>query len=188
MSKGNFFTGQPIFNQVLNLIPRHRVSTISREFQADRYYKSFKTYDHLVGMLYAIFNQCNSLREVTTGLLAWEHRIRHLGISSPPRRSTLSDANKNRDEAVFGKIYFELLRRYRDFLPDSRSKSRKNNLYIFDSTTIALFQEILKGAGLSKADGRRKGGIKVHTLLHSRQDVPCLIRYSPSAENDSKFL
>lgn len=100
----------------------------------------------------------------------------------------MSDANKNRDEAVFGKIYFELLNRYKDFLPDSRSKSPKNNLYIFDSTSIALFQEILKGSGLSKADGRRKGGIKVHTLLHARYDVPCLIRYSPSADNDSKFL
>lgn len=188
MSKGTFFTGQPIFNQILNFIPRHRISSISKEFQADRYYKSFKTYDHLVSILYCIFNQCNSIREVTTGLLAWEHRIQHLGISSPPRRSTLSDANKNRDEAVFGKIYFELLNRYKDFLPDSRSKSPKNNLYIFDSTGIALFQEILKGSGLSKADGRRKGGIKVHTLLHARYDVPCLIRYSPSADNDSKFL
>ena len=188
MSKGTFFTGQPIFNQILNFIPRSCVHKIARELEADKYYKSFKTYEHLVTMLYCVFNHCTSLREVTTGLLAWEHRIQHLGIDLPPRRSTVSDANMNRSEEVFEKIYFKLLSRYKDILPDSRKGSRKNNLYIFDSTSIALFQEILKGSGLSKADGRRKGGIKVHTLLQASTDVPSMIRYSASADNDSKFL
>jgi hypothetical protein len=188
MSKGTFFTGQPIFNQVLNFIPRSSVQTIARELDADRYYKSFKTYEHLVTMLYSIFNHCTSLREVTTGLLAWDHRIQHLGINSHPRRSTLADANKNRSHEVFEKIYLKLLSRYRDILPDSRKRSRKNNLYIFDSTSIALFQEILKGAGRTPSEGRRKGGIKVHTLLHAGQDVPSMIRYSAAADNDTKFL
>lgn len=113
MHKSTFFTGQPIFNQLLNFIPRSAVQGISRDLQADRYYKSFKTYDHLVAMLYAVFNHCNSLREVTTGLLAWQQRIHHLGIDSPPRRSTISDANKNRNHEVFEKIYFKLLGRYK---------------------------------------------------------------------------
>jgi hypothetical protein len=188
MSKGSFFTGQPIFNQVLSYIPRSTVAEVVRELDADRYYKSFKTHEHLVTMLYSIFNNCTSIREVTTGLLAWEHRIQHLGISTPPRRSTISDANKNRSAEVFEKIYFKLLRRYADILPDSRKRSLKDNLYIFDSTTISLFQEILKGAGLSKADGRRKGGIKVHTLLHAGYDVPTMIKFSSAASNDAKFL
>jgi len=188
MSKGTFFTGQPIFNQVLNFIPRTVVLSVARDMNSDRYYKRFKTYDHLVTMLYSIFNHCNSLREVTTGLLAWDHRIHHLGIDFHPRRSTISDANNNRNHEVFEKIYFKLLDRYRNNLPDSRKRSRKNNLYIFDTTSIALFQEILKGSGLSKSDGRRKGGIKVHTLLHAGQDLPSMIRYSAAADVDSKFL
>ena len=188
MSKGTFFTGQPIFNQVLNFIPRTVVQSVARDMNSDRYYKRFKTYDHLVTMLYSIFNHCNCLREVTTGLLAWDQRIHHLGINFHPRRSTISDANNNRSHEVFEKIYFKLLDRYRNNLPDSRKRSRKNNLYVFDSTSIALFQEILKGSGLSKSDGRRKGGIKVHTLLHASEDLPSMIRYSAAADNDSKFL
>lgn len=188
MRKGNFFTGQPIFNQVLNYIPRNLVQQVSRELNADYYYKSFKCYDHLVTMLYAIFNHCTSLREVTTGLLGWEYRIHHLGLKAHPRRSTISDANNQRSPEVFEKIYLKLLDKYRPILPDSRKRSRKNNLYIFDSTSIALFQEILKGSGLSNHDGKRKGGIKVHTLLHASSDVPAMIRYSASAEPDSKFL
>src|SRR6185503_8791672 len=111
MSKGTFFTGQPIFNQVLYFIPRTVVLSVARDMNSDRYYKRFKTYDHLVTMLYSIFNHCNSLREVTTGLLAWDHRIHHLGIDFHPRRSTISDANNNRNHEVFEKIYFKLLDR-----------------------------------------------------------------------------
>ena len=188
MSKGIFFTGQPIFNQVLNFIPRDIVACSAHELEADHYCKHFHTYDHLVTMLYAVLNQCTSLREVTTGLLAWEGRIAHLGMQFHPRRSTLADANKRRKAAVFEKIYYKLLERYAPLLPDSRRRSKKNNLYIFDSTSIALFQEILKGSGLANADGKRKGGIKVHTLLRADQDVPCMIRYSEGAANDGRFL
>jgi hypothetical protein len=35
---------------------------------------------------------------------------------------------------------------------------------IFDSTTIILFQDILKCAGRKHASGKRKGGIKMHTI------------------------
>ncbi len=188
MHKGTFFTGQPIFNQLLNFIPRGAINTVAREMLADRYCKSFKTYDHLVAMLYSIFHHCNSLREVTTGLLAWDHRIQHLGLNSHPRRSTLADANQRRSPEVFERIYHSILSRYRHLLPDSRKASKKDNLYIFDSTSITLFQEILKGPGMSKTDGRRKGGIKVHTLLKAGWDVPVMIRYSAAAAADVKFL
>jgi len=188
MSKGTFFTGQPIFNQVLNFIPRSIIQSVAREVNADYRYKSFKTYDHLITMLYSIFNHCNSLREVTTGLLAWDHRIRHLGIDAHPRRSTIADANKNRSHEVFEKIYLKLVDRYKAFLPDSRKCSCKNNLYIFDATTVTLFQEILKTVGHGKADGKRKGGIKVHTLLDAANDVPTMVHYSAAAASDVQFL
>ena len=53
--------------------------------------------------------------------------------------------------------------------PDSNSEASK--LYIFDATTISLFQEVLRTSGKNPS-GKRKGGIKVHTLIRSDQDVP----------------
>jgi IS4 transposase len=188
MNKGTFFTGQPIFSQVLNCVPGKLVKQVSTEQKADYYCKRFSTHDHLITMLYCIFNHCTALREVTTGLLAWEQRISHLGLKYHPRRSTLSDANKRRSEVVFEQIYLKLLSRYGHFLSDSRIKNKAKQLFIFDSTTITLFQEVLQGAGQSRMDGRRKGGIKVHTLMRSDQDVPCMIRYSAAAACDTKFL
>jgi hypothetical protein len=188
MNKSNFFTGQPIFSQLLNFIPRHLVTKISQEYKGDYYCKRFKTYDHLVTMLYAIYNNCNSLREVSTGLLACEQRLGHLGLSYYPRRSTIADANKRRSAEIFESIYLRLLKQYEHFLPDSRPKKNASRLYIFDSTVITLFQEILGGTGLPALNGRRKGGIKVHTLIKSDQDIPCLVRFSSARANDSAFL
>jgi len=139
-------------------------------------------------MLYAIFNNCNSLREVTTGMLAAEHRLSHLGVRYHPRRSTISDANNRPQAEVFEEIYFSIFKKYSSFLSDSRMKSKSSRLYILDSTTIRLFHEVLRTGGPNPANGRRKGGIKVHAMIRSDQDVPCLIRYSSGVANDSQFL
>lgn len=187
MNKSTFFTGQPIFAQLLKLIPRDMVCSIAANHQADRYTKRFNTYEHLVTILYATFNNCNSLREVTTGMLASEQRLSHLGIRYHPRRSTISDANNRRKADIFGAIYYSLYQKYSGFLSDSRKENKASRLYIFDATTISLFQEVLRTSGKNPA-GRRKGGIKVHTLIRSDHDVPCMIRYSAAAANDSQFL
>lgn len=188
MYKSSFFTGQPIFAQVLSPLSKTRVSSIAARYDADRYYKSLKTYEHLVSLLYGVLNHCTSLREVATGLLAWEHRVQHLNINYHVRRSTLADANRERNPQVFEAIYLDLLKSYRSLLPDSRLSKENKNLFIMDSTTYTLFQEILKGAGVSPVNGKRKGGIKVHTLINAAEDVPCLVRMSAAAAHDGVFL
>jgi hypothetical protein len=187
MNKSTFFTGQPIFTQLLKFVRKDVIIPIAKQHQADRYSKRFSTYEHLVTMLYSIFNNCNSLREVATGMLASEQRLTHMGIRYHPRRSTISDANNRRHADVFGEIYYTLYNRYASFLSDSRKKSRTSRFYIFDATTISLFQEVLRTSGKNPS-GKRKGGIKVHTLIRSDQDVPCMIRYSAAVANDSQFL
>lgn len=189
MSKSAHFTGQPVFSQLLKYIPSHRITAISQQTGSDRYVKHFKTYDHLVSMLYSSFHNCRSLREVVTGMMACHHRLGHLGLLDHPKRSTLSDANKRRDSSVFEHIYLMLLRRYGGVLSDSRVKGRLDNrLFIADSTTISLFQEVLKNVGTKSLNGKRKGGIKAHTLIRADQDVPCLVRMTSAAANDTPFL
>lgn len=188
MGKDPNFTGQPIFTQLLGLLDRSKVSRIALKHDSDRYYKRFKTYDHLVTMLYAVFHKCTSLREVTTGMQACSHRLQHLGLTHSPRRSTLSDANRDRPSAVFESIYREIYGMYCKRLPDSQSRSWHSNLYIIDSTTIKLFKEILKNAGRTPADGKRKGGIKVHTMIKADEDVPCLVKMTAAASHDVPFI
>ena len=85
-------------------------------------------------------------------------------------------------------IYSFLYKQYGKDLPDSRTKGWRSKLYIFDSTTISLFQEILKNAGRSPMNGRRKGGIKAHALIKAEEDVPCLVQLTAAAAHDSPFM
>jgi len=189
MAKDRFFTGQPVFAQLLSLLDRQRIARLAHKFHSDRYYKRFRTYEHLVTMLYATFHKCTSLREVTTGMQACVLRLNHLGLKYCPRRSTVSDANRDRPSEVFEAIYRDIYRLAKRHLPDSRSKpSWFKKLYIVDSSTITLFKEILKNAGRTPIDGKRKGGIKVHTLMKADEDVPCLVRMTAAASHDVPFI
>lgn len=189
MAKDALFTGQPIFSQILSFIDRGRIARLTTHFQSDRYYKRFRTYHHLVTMLYATFHKCTSIREVTTGMQACAHRLEHLGLNYCPRRSTLSDANRDRPSEVFEAIYQDLYQSLRKYLPDSRSRLKWfNRLYVVDSTTVSLFKEILKNAGRTPVDGKRKGGIKVHTLMKAEEDVPCLVKMTAAAAHDVPFI
>jgi hypothetical protein len=188
MSKSSFFTGQPVLNQLLSLIPNPLVRKLSRKHKSDRYYKKFKAYDHLVSMLFCGFHQCSSLRELITGLQANAHRLHHLGLKYTPRRSTLADANKQRSSAFFEALFHEFKFHY-GHSPDSLKGSKLyDKLFIIDSTTISLFCDVLKGAGTYKLNGKKKGGLKAHVLMRVRDQVPSFVYLSAAAQNDRNFM
>jgi len=189
MNKSANFSGQPIFKQILRFVDRDLVYRTAQKHDSDRYYKTFKTYDHLVTMLFASISGVSSLRELSGVMLACQGKINHLDLDRFPRRSTVSDANRNRNSAVFSDIYHGLLRRYRGLLSDSMGKCPPvKDLQIIDATTISLLSDILKGAGRNPINGKKKGGIKMHTMINAMEDVPCLVRFSSAATHDTVFL
>jgi hypothetical protein len=188
MNKSTFFTGQPIFSQLIRLIPQVEVQRIARQSASNRYCKKFDTWHHLVTMLYCCYQHCTSLREVTTGMSACEGRLQSLNLRHFTRKSTFSDANKRRDAAVFENIYQMLYRRLSPALPDSRLKGGIfKRLFIIDSTTISLFTSIYKAVGPKPVNGKKKGGLKVHMAVQSDHDVPCFVRVTSGATDDKSF-
>lgn len=189
MGKSKNFSGQPIFNQLLKFIDKSEIRKIAKQHGAERYVKKFSTYNHIVVMLFVAFEGYHSIREVILGLLANAHKLSHLGLSYLVRRSTFSEANQRRSSKVFGDIYMSVYRKYSSGLADSRlSDADLRRLYIMDSTTISLFKDILRGVGRNPKEGKKKGGIKAHTIIKSSENVPCLIRYSEAARHDHMFL
>lgn len=155
--------------------------------------KSFDAYQHLVIMLYAVIKRFDSLREIADSMFPEARKLAHLGISTMPRRSTLSEANSRRPEEVFGDTYRSLYARYKDELSsDSRNRqipSWISRLQIIDSTTITRFSNLIfKGVGRYSKTGKKKGGIKVHTNIHANEGVPSDIRFTSAATNDSFML
>lgn len=88
MSKSTVFTGQPIFTQLLRHIPRDMFHQLVKKHNTDYYVKTFTSYDQLVSMLFAVFQQCTGLRELVTGMQAWFNKLQHLGVKDYPKRST----------------------------------------------------------------------------------------------------
>lgn len=70
MNKSTHFSGHPIIKQLLGFIDRGVINRTAQTWQADRYYKRFKTYDHLVTMLFAALSGVSSLRELSSVMLA----------------------------------------------------------------------------------------------------------------------
>src|SRR5271154_4089527 len=176
MSKSTHFFGQSVFGQLISLIPDILVGQVVKSTQSDRYYKRFKTSDHLISMLFCVFSNCSSLREVAGAMLGLSGKVKHFHLNTIPHRSTLSDANRNRNHEVFGKLYQKTLAYYKPVLSDSRlNYAWMNRIDVIDSSTIGLFKDILKCVGRNPSDGKRKGGIKVHTLMNLQQEVPRLI-------------
>ena len=155
--------------------------------------KRFDGWTHLVVMLYAIIMRFDSLREIMASIQAEARKLCHLGITTMPSRSTLSDANKRRPEIIFESIYRDLYTTYRNVLSSDSRKNRDTawmkHLQIIDSTTITLFSNLLfKGVGHHPKTGKKKGGIKVHTVIHANEGVPSDIKFTSAATNDSFML
>ena len=167
MSKDSHFTGQPVYSQVLKLLDKEKILQISRETKgSEAYVKRFDGYQHLVVMLFGILKHFDSLREFEIGMKAEAHKLGHLGMDYLVRRSTLAEANIRRPQEFFARVYAYLLEKYAKFLADSRPpKSYKGQthepkdweklLYMMDSTTITLFDNILKGVGRHPKSGKK---------------------------------
>ena len=193
MGKSIHFIGQPMYSQVIKLLDKSKILQISQEQGGEHYTKRFTAWIHLVVMLYAIIKRFDSLREITTSLLADTNKLSHLGITFKIGRSTLADANKRRPEIIFENIYRDLYTRYRnELISDSRKRQRPkwmDRLQIIDSTTISLFSNLIfKGVGRHPKTGKKKGGIKVHTVIHANEGLPSDIKFTSAATNDSFML
>lgn len=182
--------GQPIFTQILNLIPKQIIKDKSTETKADRYCKTFTTGKHLICLLFGILSKCNTLRELCEGMLACEGKLNHFGLVKTPARSTISDANNRRSCQVYESIYFALVETYRSVLSDSRKiKLSIKKLFIIDSTTIMLFSNIMQGVGRNpKHNGKKKGGVKVHMLIDAAENIASMVCITAAKVHDSTFL
>lgn len=189
MGKNSNFSGQPIFNELLKFIDKSEIRKIAKKHNAEKYVKKFTTYNHLVVMLFVAFKGFNSIRELISSLLSEAHKLKHLGLSYIVARSTFSEANKRRESKVFEDIYNCVYHKHSSSLADSTlSDMDTKRLYAMDSTTISLFNDILKGTGRNPLTGKKKGGIKAHTIMKVEENVPFLIRYSEAVKHDHTFL
>ena len=147
MGKSTHFIGQSLYSQVIKLLDKSKILQISQDLGGEHYTKRFTVWIHLTVMLYAVIKRFDSLREITTSLLADTRKLTHIGIRFKISRSTLADANKRRPETIFEAVYRDLYAKHRhELISDSRRRNRPkwmDRLQIIDSTTITLFSNLI---------------------------------------------
>ena len=187
-----FQSGQPIIVQLISLIPNEIFAQATVDTQADRYYKQMKAKDHFICLFYAVLTRNSSLREVCKNITLIAKKLLYVGLKQLPCRSTLSDANRNRDSQFFASLYMGLYLHYKTSLKTHWGLIGKevepSEVEVFDSTTITLFKDILKGAGRNPLEGNKKGGIKAFTKMNLAEGVPDFICMKAASTNENTFL
>jgi len=151
-----------IFSQLLQLIPRPEFEAAVRTHKAERHARGFSSWTQMIAMLFCQVGHAQSLREITGGLAACEGKLRHLGVTEPPKRSTLSYANQHRPWQLFETVFYNLLKRCQaEAKTHKRSFRFKHKLLSLDSTVIPLCLSAFDWAHYK----RTKGAVKLHMVL-----------------------
>ena len=169
-----------IFNQLLKMLPREQFEQDVARKQANRYTKHFTAWNQLLVNLYAQISGKKSLRDIETGLKMQQNSWYHLGLVNAVR-STISYANSKRSYQIAENTFYHLLGKCRDYAPKHKFRF-KNPLYTLDSSVIDLCLSMFPWAKFRK----RKGALKIHTLLDHRGTIPSFMVITDAKQHDVK--
>lgn len=159
-----------IFSQLLQFFPRLEFEAAVKKHQAERHARGFSSWCQFVAMLFCQLGHAQSLREITGGLAACEGKLRHLGISEPPKRTTLACANEHRPWQLYQSIFQQLLARCQGEAATHKRKFRfKHKLLSLDATMISLCTSMFDWAQYTRV----KGAVKLHLVLDHDGYQPC---------------
>lgn len=195
MDKNNQpYLGIPILGQLFSIFPNSLFEDCVKVKNSNGAHKTVSTWSQFVFLSYGVLTGSSSLREICKNLELLGDKITHLGLTRVPARSSVSDANRDRDSSVFELFYNKLYQHFKPFLSDSyiptliNKEVKPSDVHIFDSTTVSLFKDIFKNTGRIPLDGRIKGGIKAFTKIILGERVPNFICLKAASTNEKLFL
>jgi len=179
------FEGQFVFTQLMDLLPRREFNACVNRYQGDRRLRGFSCRDQFLCLAFAQLTYRESLRDVETCLRAMGSKLYHAGFRGKVWRSTLADANRTHDWRIFADFAQTLIRRARQlYAQEPLAVELEQTIYALDSTTIDLCLRLFPWARFR----RRKGAVKLHTLVDIRGSIPCFIHVSHGKMHDVNVL
>jgi len=151
-----------IFSQLLQCFPRLEFESLVSKHQAERHARGFSCWGQFIAMLFCQLGRAHWLREICGGLASCEGKLRHLGLSDSPRRSTLAYANEHRPWELYREVFWKLKQRCISECQQRGHRFRfKNKLLSMDGSTVALCVWMYDWAHFQRA----KGAVKLHLVL-----------------------
>jgi Transposase DDE domain/Domain of unknown function (DUF4372) len=170
--------GTIILAQVLKLISKSHIELLDHMHGTGRPSRMLSRWSQFGALVFAQLAGRHSLRDVVSSLAAQAQALAPFGLT-PPKRSTLAEANERRPAALYQAIFATLYERCRAVAPGHRFRF-KSPLYSLDSTTISLCLSLFPWARFRKA----KGAIKLHTLLDHAGHLPAFVMLTEGKRSD----
>ena len=177
--------GKTVFSQIMSLIPRYAFEEAVAKYKGDYRVRNFTCYEQFLVMSLAQLTNKNSLRDIEASLTAISHKLYHCGISYAVPRNTLAKANETRDWRIYKDLAMALVKIVRPLYAKEPFRLDLDNMvYAFDSSTISLCLKLCPWARFRTT----KAGVKMHTLIDLRGNLPVFIHLTDASVHDVRAL
>lgn len=164
--------GKYVFTQLFEFLPKYEFEKCVARYHGNHRVKGLTCWIQFLSMSFGQLTFRESLRDIVNCLAAHQRKLYHLGIKFAVRRSTLSEANENRNWRIYADFAQILLNKARAlYFDDDFGLELSNAVYALDATTIDLCLSVFWWAPFRKT----KAAVKLHTVLDLRGNLPVFI-------------
>lgn len=177
--------GRSVFSQVMDYFPEREFQSIVERYEGNKWVQSFTCRSHFNVMAFAQLTGRESLRDIETCLAANSRHLHHMGIQSGVSRNNLAHANETRDWRIYRDVALLLIGLARRlYAGEPLDVDLSNAIYAFDSSTVELCLSLFPWASFRKT----KAGIKMHTSVDVRGNIPSFIHITDAKQHDVNAL
>ena len=177
--------GKLVFSQLMGQLPLHTFRQCIAKYPNRYPTLKFSHLDQFLCLAFAQLTYRESLRDIEICLRAHQAKLYHLGIRGRVSRSTLADANEQRDWRIYADFAMHLIKIARKlYAHDSFAVDLEQTVYALDTTTIDLCLSVFPWARFRST----KAAVKLHTLLDLRGNIPSFIHISDGKMHEVNVL
>jgi hypothetical protein len=178
-------SGRTVFAQLMDFFPRHEFQKCVDRYHGNRRIRSFSCLDQFLCMVFAQLTYREGLRDIEACLGSFKNKLYHVGIRGRVARATLADANQKRDWRIYADFAQVLIKIAQPlYTNDDFSVDLNQAAYALDSTIIDLCLSLFPWARFRST----KSGVKLHTLLNLRSNIPAFACVSNASVHDVHLL
>jgi len=177
--------GKSIFSQIMDFLPKHKFRQCVNRYGGNYRVRSFTCFDQFMCMAFAQLTYRESLRDIECCLRSMREKLYHMGIRGKISRSTIADANENRDWRIYCDFAQILIHQARQlYANDDFGLQLNETVYALDATIIDLCLSLFPWARYRKSTG----AIKLHTLLDLKGNIPSFIAITKGKVHEVNIL
>ena len=177
--------GRTVFAQIMKVISHNEFNRCVERYGGNQRVRRLTCWDQFLAMAFAQLTYRESLRDIEVCLGAHHNKLYHCGLSAPIKRSTLAEANENRDWRIYSDLAHSLISVARTLYADAElGIDLHATVYALDSTTIDLCLALFPWAVFRRA----KGAIKLHTMMEIPSSIPVFIHITHGKTHDLRAL